>query len=63
MTPKRIALAALLAVLLYWFVWPTPYLWVRYRSAQGEELTLRINRFTGVQLMPAGDGWHPATPP
>ena len=53
---KKIAVSVLVAVaalLLFWFVWPTPY---RYMSKA--PLMWRVNRFTGDVDVATATGWQ-----
>lgn len=53
---KKIAVSVLVAVaalLLFWFVWPTPY---RYMSKA--PLMWRVNRFTGDVDVATAKGWQ-----
>lgn len=53
----KLAALALLLALLGWFVWPTPYRYLRFERSRSGAL-LRENRFTGrLEVLVPGVGW------
>lgn len=53
----RLAMIALAATFAY-FVWPTPWRYDRLRGVEGNEMPVRVNRFTGTTQLLSPNGWQ-----